>query len=251
MSDALLTPAEPGEGLARRLLASARCDLLLAWRNGFFWAAAFVSVVHLALLWWMGSVLQDWIISLVLLEIFIFNGFFFAAALVLLQKSEGTLAAQFLTPLQPAEWVIARALVLSLLAIGEGLLVTVPVWRMDLLMLLVSAVLLTCLLCQLGLIMVQRYRGLSDFLMPSSLAFLFLLVPALDLVGIWSSPWLWLHPLTPGLTLLKSAVLPAEGQLNELPSSLPVLVALLLAVAWLVPGQLLASRATRTMASRP
>ncbi|MEM7709138.1 MAG: hypothetical protein AAF358_26555 [Pseudomonadota bacterium] len=251
MSDVSLTPAALQPGLLRRLLASARCDLLLAWRNGFFVAAAFVTIVHLALLIWMGTVLKDWIISLVLLEIFIFNGFYFAAALVLLQKTEGTLAAQFLTPLRPAEWVAARGLVLSVLAIGEALLVTMPVWRVHLLMLLLSAVLLTCLLCQLGLIMVQRYRGLSDFLMPSSLAFLFLLVPAIELVGVWSSPWLWLHPLTPGLTLLKSAVLPAAGQVNEVPSNLTLLVALLLATLWLVPGQILASRATRNMARGP
>lgn len=227
----------------RRLIASVKCDFKLAQRNGFFIAALFVSAVHLALLWWMGSMVADWILALVLLEVFIFNGFYFAAALVLLSKSENTLQAQFLSPQRPAEWVLAKCLILSLLAIVESLLITLPLWQPALVTLLLTAVLMTSLLCQLGLFLVQRYRSLSDFLVPSSLVFLLLLIPAVQLMELWSSPWLMLHPLTPHMTLLKASLATGADACSPW--------WWVAAVLWLIPGQWLATRAVRNMALAP
>ncbi len=227
----------------RRLVANVICDFKLAQRNGFFLAALVISAIHLALLWWMRSILDDWILALVLLEIFIFNGFYFAAALVLLSKSENTLGAQFLTPLQPTEWVLAKCLVLSLLAIIEGLFVTLPLWQPALITLLLSAVLMTSFLCQLGLAMVQRYRSLSEFLMPSSLVFLLLLIPVLQLTEVWSSQWLALHPMTPYIMLLKSSL--------TTDASATHLWWWAAAIFWLIPGQWLATGAVNNMALDP
>ncbi len=228
-------------GVSQRLVAAMACDLKLALRNGFFLAAALISVAHLLLLWWIKAMLADWIIALVLLEIFIFNGFYFAAALVLLQKAENTLLAQQLTPLRHGEGVLGRCAVLSLLAVFESLLVAAPLWPINPMLLVASALLITSILCQLGLVMVLRYQSLSEFLMPSSLAFVLLLVPALELADVWSSPWLMLHPLTPGIKLLKASV--SSGV--DPASAAGWLVA---AAAWLIPTHWLAARATRNMA---
>jgi hypothetical protein len=86
-----------------RLLSLARWDMSLQFRNGFYYVSAFAAVFMIVLLkqfevtdfgyWWPAIITGNLTI----------NAFYFMAGLVLLEKAEGTLEAQIVTPLRPWE----------------------------------------------------------------------------------------------------------------------------------------------------
>ena len=85
----------------KRFLNTLRWDIQLQFRNGFYYVSAFVAVLIIILLRQVrGDV--DWSLwwPPVLLENLVINSFFLMAGFVLLEKGEGTLEAQIVTPLR-------------------------------------------------------------------------------------------------------------------------------------------------------
>ncbi|MEM9530930.1 MAG: hypothetical protein AAGA23_08420 [Pseudomonadota bacterium] len=178
-------------------------DFRTVWRNGFFVAVLVITALHIGTLLWVGDFLRPWMVSMVLIEVFTFNGFFLAGVLMLLEKGENSLAALSLSPLPAGRWLRSRCLLLTFLAWLECLAVCAFLWPAGLTASLLSAAITTPLLALLGIAFTSRYRGFSEFLMPSVAVFMVLMLPLLRLAG-FSQHWVfWLHPLTPGVVLLE------------------------------------------------
>ena len=83
-----------------RLAATLQTDVRVQWRNGFYLATAFVVVCSIALLRWLPNDITALLLPVVLLENILINTFYFVSALLLLERGEGTLSAQSITPLR-------------------------------------------------------------------------------------------------------------------------------------------------------
>ena len=64
-------------------------------------------------LWWPPVILENLVV----------NSFYFMAGLVLLEKREGTLEAQIVTPLKTGEYLLSKAISLGLLSVLESFLI--------------------------------------------------------------------------------------------------------------------------------
>lgn len=139
--------------------------------------------------------------------------FYFMAALLLLEKGEGTLSAVVVTPLRAAEYLISKVFTLTLLALAESLLIIVLLFGTDVHwgLLLSGATLLSALYVLVGFIAVVRYDSINAWLMPSVVVVTFLILPLLPHFGL-TSPWLfYLHPTWPALRLLEAAYVPVSS----------------------------------------
>ena len=101
----------------------------------------------------------------------IVNGFYFIAALILLERDEGTLTAQSVSPLRSMEYLLSKAISLALLALVENTVIVLLFIGFDFNWGLMILGLLTCVLIylSLGLVMVAQFDSLNGFLMPSVL----------------------------------------------------------------------------------
>src|SRR5688572_31457208 len=107
----------------KRLMATIICDIRLQMRNGFYYAAAFVAAFWaLALSRVPPELLTLWMPVLILSNLLI-NTFYFMAGLVLLEKAEGTLMAQRVTPLRVWEYLVSKVVTLTLLTVCESFLI--------------------------------------------------------------------------------------------------------------------------------
>jgi fluoroquinolone transport system permease protein len=110
-----------------RLLATIRCDLRLQQRNGFYYATAFVVAVYalgITQLHTAGARLNlAGLLPAVVLNNLMITSFYFIGALVLLEKTEGTLAAQIVSPLRAGEYLAAKVITLTALALAYNLAV--------------------------------------------------------------------------------------------------------------------------------
>lgn len=194
----------------KRLLPTLLADLRLQWRNGFYGVSAFV-LIFWALLagqaWRIDdpSLLPGLLPGLIAGNMLI-NTFYYMAGLVLLEKGEGTLHAQAVTPLRRSEYLAAKLISLAGLSLLENLLVAVLLAGFGLRALpLAAGVLLgSGIYIAAGFITVARFETINEFLLPSIAVSTLLMLPLLDAFGLWSSPLMVLHPLYSALLLMKA-----------------------------------------------
>ncbi len=197
----------------RRLLATIRCDIRLQYRNGFYAVSAFVAIVLIIILRRLPDV--DWAVwwPAVILENLVVNAFYFMAGLVLLEKEEGSLEAQIVTPLRPWEYLTAKVVSLALLSFFETILVVVAVSGVSFNWILLGTgiLMLIAIYALYGFFVVVRYASISEFILPSALWTLGFSIPLLYYFDLWRHAVLFLHPLQAPLVLMQAAFEPVPA----------------------------------------
>lgn len=229
----------------KRLAATFYWDVQLQYRNGFYYAAVVVTVLTALLLTripvgpgaqWLFRLLPALIVNNLLI-----NTFYFVGGLVLLEKGEGTLEAQVVTPLRAGEYLGAKVGTLLLLSLLENVLLTwlVAGSAFSVPLLVIAITLAAGFYTLAGFALVARYESMNEYLLPSLLFATLLALPLLPYFGVGDVTLIralaYLHPLQPALLLLEAAFRP-------LPSWQTV-YGLLAGTLWLAVGALSARNA--------
>jgi fluoroquinolone transport system permease protein len=193
-----------------RLQTAVRWDMRLQFRNGFYYAAAFIAVIMTVVLWQFPKAELSTVLPVFVLGNMTIGTFYFMAGLVLLEKGEGVLEGLVVTPLRQWEYLAAKLASLTLLTIGENVLIVTAVFGVNynLILLAVGIGLMACFNILFGFIAVARYDSINRFIMPSVLMTTALALPLVDYLGLWQSPLIYLHPVQAMLLLLKGAFQP-------------------------------------------
>ena len=190
-----------------RLLSIARWDVQLQFRNGFYYVSAAMAVFFVILLrqfpqvdwayWWPAIITGNLTI----------NAYYFMAGIVLLEKGEGTMEAQIVTPLRPWEILTSKVATLGLLSLFETLTIVVLVQgaQFNWFLLITAIVLYIAILALYGFIIVVRYDSISQFLLPSVIWTMGFSLPLLYYFDIWRHWVMFIHPLQAILILIQSA----------------------------------------------
>lgn len=190
-----------------RVWSTLQTDVRLQVRNGFYYAVVFVALVLVLALTRLGITDYRLVWPTLTIGNLLITTFYFMAGLILLEKSEGTLEAQIVTPLRPAEYLASKVLTLGSLSLLESSLIVLALAGFESNWLLFAlGVSLTAVIYSLfGFIAVAGYDSINEFLFPSVLWVLASLPPLLYAAGV-SDHWLfWLHPLQAPLVLLQGA----------------------------------------------
>lgn len=209
------------QGAARRLAATVWCDVRLQFRNGFYYATGFVTLVYGLVLGQLSgeraAVDLTLLLPVFVLDSMLIGTFYFVAGQVLLEKGEGTLEAQVVSPLAAWEYIASKAITLAgpsvaqylvLVGIYEGL-------NFGTVLLVAGVVLASALYVLVGLISVARYNSVSEYLFPSLVYSGVMILPlAANVLGPESGLGMlaylaYLHPMQGPLELLKAAFSPA------------------------------------------
>jgi fluoroquinolone transport system permease protein len=204
-----------------------RLDLRVQRGYGFLYAALFSALVWIGLL---RALPAEWLPLLLPVGLFVdlsVVGFYFLAALVLLEKHQATVQALAVTPLRFAEYLAAKLVTLTLLALLVSVLVVAGVgWPpLDLPLLLAGTALMSLISLLVGFSAAAPFGSFTSFLIPSQLCALLLYAPLVEHFGWWRSPLVHLLPSHGALVLLRGAftgVAPPE-----------VAVALLTGLGWI------------------
>lgn len=197
----------------RRLGSRIIWDVRLQFRNGFYYAAAAVVLLMVIVLAWLPDQSLPWVLPVVLLGNLVTNGFYFVGGLVLLEKGEGSLEAQVVTPLRDWEYLFAKGSTLVLLSLIESLIIVALVYDAELypLTLVAGVVLMTAFLVFTGFLVVARYDSINEYLFPSFFITMLLAIPLLDYFDVVSSKAFYLHPLQASLILMRGGLEPISA----------------------------------------
>lgn len=193
--------------MMQRLISTVLYDIRLQFRQGFYYASGFVAVVMIILLKQISGVEMGVLWPAIIMSNLTINSFYFMAGLVLLEKGEGTLEAQIVTPLRKSEYLTSKVLTLGLLSFIETLVMVIVVsgFSFNWLWMLVGIALLIAVYALYGFWVVARYDSINEFIFPSVMWTLLYSLPLLHYFNIWPTPLMYLHPIQPQLVLLKAA----------------------------------------------
>lgn len=193
-----------------RLAALLRGDVRLQFRYGLYAVSGVIVLAWGALLGLLSDS-QELSAALIapafLASNLIVTTFFFMAALLLLEKGDGVLAAIVTTPVRDVEYLLAKVISLTFLALAESLLIAAPLFGVSVHWgpLLAGVALLGAFYTLAGFIFVVRYDSITELLIPSVGLVMFLLLPLLPHLGLTGRLPFHLHPVEPAMTLLRAA----------------------------------------------
>ena len=191
----------------KRLVTTIRCDLTLQFRNGFYAATVFVTAVWALILVQAGSFDMRWLLPPLVVGNLMVGTFSFIGGLVLLERGEGSLTAQVVTPLRISEYLTSKVVTLTLLAVAETLVIVFLMAgrHFNAFLLIIGAVLAAAIYCLAGFIAVARYDSINEYLLPSGMYVAVLWLPLIAYLAQWQ-PWiLYLHPLAAPLLLVEAS----------------------------------------------
>ncbi|NTW00668.1 MAG: ABC transporter permease [Oscillochloris sp.] len=196
-----------------RLAHTLRWDITLQMRNGFYLVTALVLLMWAALLFPLPALDTSWLLPPLILGNLIIGSFYFVGAIVLLERAEGSLLARAVTPLRSSEYLAARIISLSLLALVENLGIVLLFRGTNVMPLPMAGgiILGTALFCLAGLITVAPYDSINAYLLPSVAVCGFLALPTITALVGWESPLIAIHPLEPAMLLLQGAFRPLRS----------------------------------------
>ena len=133
----------------KRLVTTIRCDLTLQFRNGFYAATVFVTAVWALILVQAGSFDMRWLLPPLVVGNLMVGTFSFIGGLVLLERGEGSLTAQVVTPLRISEYLTSKVVTLTLLAVAETLVIVLLMAgrHFNAFLLIIGAVLAAAIYC--------------------------------------------------------------------------------------------------------
>ncbi len=195
-----------------RLLATVQLDARLQLRNGFYYAVAFFLACWFVVLTQLPGVDWGFVLPAVILGNLSMVSFYFVSGLVLLEKGEGTLHAQVVTPLGDRVYLASKIVTLAALSLVEHLVIVGSAYgRGADPFALVAGVLLASVLYSLcGFVSVARYDSINEYLLPSVFYVAAPQLPLLHHLGIWDSWLLYLHPIQAPLVLIRAAFEPTS-----------------------------------------
>jgi fluoroquinolone transport system permease protein len=190
-----------------RCVSTVRLDLLLQLRYGFYYAAGFVTLLWIALLYSLPETIAEVAVTFVVFTDLAAVGYVFIAGTVLFEKGEKTLFALLSTPLRFREYLASKLATLTALAIVMALMVITTGYGLRFNpTLLVPGILFTSLISLLvGFISVAPFDSISEYLIPGQLPTLVLVAPLVHFFGIWESSIFYLIPTQGSLLLLGGA----------------------------------------------
>ncbi len=196
-----------------RFLVTARWDVALQVRNGFYAATAFVAAFWALIFTHLPPLDLTWLLPPMVLGNALLGTFYFIGGLVLLEKAEGTLAAQVVTPLRIGEYLAAKVVTLTALAAVETVLLIALLvgGRFAVLPLVMAVSVAGMLYCLAGFVTVAPYSAINEYLLPSGLYAALLWIPLLAYMAQWHHPLLYLHQLQAPLVLAEAAFAPVSA----------------------------------------
>jgi len=135
-------------------------------------------------------------------------GITFIGVLVLFEKTENTLQALNITPMEPREYLLTKIISLTLISIAAALIFTLLIYvgfgvGFNVLLLLAGITLTSVFLILLGFLLVSRYSSINEYLVVMGGAMVVLILPPmLYLSGLFENALFYVFPTQASFILL-------------------------------------------------
>ena len=191
-----------------RLASAIYYDVKNQYRSGFYFAYLIVCLIYIAALRQFPAHITKQITTIIIFIDPSILGFYFIGGLILLEKRQRTLYGLFITPMSVSEYLLSKAISLTLLAILSSVLIAFSVigTSINLALFIFTIILSSILFVFIGIAVVVRVPDLNHYLFLSALPMIVIAAPILDYLEVIQSNLFYLSPAHPVLNLLSEAI---------------------------------------------
>ena len=220
-----------------RLIRALRQDLSFQYRHGFYHAYLIIGLLYIALLLYIPEDFRTLATGLLLFSDPAMLGFFFVGAIILLEREEGIIEGLFVTPLRVMEYLMARVISLSALALVTAFLIAFIVLGsgFNYVLLLAGLSLTAIFFTLLGITLAVKVKTVNQYLISSILYSIIIAVPILEFLNIFDTFLFYLWPTRASLILILEAF-------GEQVACSEIIGSLLALLAWTIIGLFWANR---------
>ncbi|WP_254545365.1 fluoroquinolone export ABC transporter permease subunit [Halomarina pelagica] len=195
-----------GGARVRSATAMLAWDVRLQLRYGFYAVYAVLAAAYAVLLGLLPPRLVEPALVFVVVSDAAVLGFYFIAALVLVERREGVLDALVVSPLGARGYLASKTASLTILAVLVSTLLAVVAHRGTNVALLIVGVALTSVFFVLvGFVAVARFDSINAYFFSAPLYGVILYAPLLGYFGVYETPAFYLLPVQPALLLVGGA----------------------------------------------
>ena len=202
-----------------RLGSTIKTDVVVQVRNKLYAIGIGVGALLAVLLAWLAG--ADHLPGVVPATLLLFIGgstTFYVAGMIVFERDEGTLHAVIVSPLRTSEYLWSKIITLTLLATLES--VTIVGGAMLLLswsevvpwpnvpLLLTGIIAIGVIYTLMGIVLIVRYRKITDFLIPMAAIVGVLQLPFLHFLGLIEHPVFLIIPTSAPTMLMQGAFVP-------------------------------------------
>jgi fluoroquinolone transport system permease protein len=199
-----------------RLLAAMKTDITIQLRNNLYTIGIAIAILSGVMVSQVVA-LPDFAVAIPILMLFVLGGstLLYVAGLIIFEKDEGTIHALIVSPLRPVEYLWSKVITLTALAALESVVMmavafliasrTQEMIGFNPLVLAIGIVIMGAGYTLLGIVMIVRYRSITDFLVPVLIVALILQAPFLYFAGLVKSPVFLLIPTSAPTYLMLGA----------------------------------------------
>jgi hypothetical protein len=191
----------------RSVTSMLRWDVRLQRRYGFYTVYAALTAFYAAAFVALPASMTERALVIVVLSDPSVLGFYFVAALVLIEKREGVLDALVVSPLGVRGYLVSKVASLTLLAVATATALSLLVHSggLNLPLLVVGVALTSIPFVLVGVVSVARFDSINDYFLSALLYGAVLYAPLLSYFSLFDTPVFYLLPVRPALVLIDGA----------------------------------------------
>lgn len=185
-----------------RIVNALKADVRFQFKQGFYLVYILLTFIYMIIL---GKLPEEWkstVIPLVLFSDPSMVGFFFIGALVMLEKVQGVIQYVVVTPLRSLEYLLAKVVSLTILAIAATVMITLVTYgyQLNWFLLILAVILISSFFVFYGFIVAARCTTLNQYFIKMIPYLLLIVLPCFSLIGF---PYAWLFNIFPSVAGLK------------------------------------------------
>jgi fluoroquinolone transport system permease protein len=185
-----------------RIVNALKADVRFQFKQGFYLVYILLTFIYMIIL---GKLSEEWkstVIPLVLFSDPSMVGFFFIGALVMLEKVQGVIQCVVVTPLRSLEYLLAKVVSLTILAIAATVMITLATYgyQLNWFLLILAVTLISSFFVFYGFIVAARCTTLNQYFIKMIPYLLLIVLPCFSLI---SFPYAWVFNIFPSVAGLK------------------------------------------------
>ena len=185
-----------------RIVSALKADVRFQFKQGFYLVYILLTLIYMVILGKLPTAWKSTVIPLVLFSDPSMVGFFFIGALLMLEKVQGVIQYVVVTPLRSIEYLLAKVLSLTILAVAATIMITLATYGYELnwFLLILGVILTSCFFVFYGFIVSIRCTTLNQYFIKMIPYLLLIVLPCFSLIGF---PYAWLFNIFPSVAGLK------------------------------------------------
>ena len=214
-----------------RFFNALKSDIIFQFKQGFYYVYIFLTVVYMVVISKLpGGAVKDACIPLTVFSDPSLIGFLFVGGIAMLEKDQGMLKYLAVTPLDAREYLLSKAVSLSLVSLFAGSIITLACFQgsVNWLVLILGILLSSSFFTIYGFIAAAKSRTINEYYIKMVPYLLLIVIPPFSVIGF---PFNWIFDIFPSVAGLR-LIMGAFDGLTVIGAAPYIII--LLAMNWLV-----------------